>query len=118
MAESDTASGQVIRGQLDHHAVAGKDTDVVLAHAPAQMPKDLVTVLQLHLELRVWQGLQNRSFNGNRIRILSSWSCLGGRRRCYTTTSTLLLLLCLCLLNQIQYLISYTQRGSPYLPGE
>lgn len=108
MAESDASTGQVVRGEFNHDTVTRKYSNVVLAHAATQVAKNLVTVLQLHLELRVWQGLKNRPFDGDRIRVLPSWSRLRGCGRRYATTSTLLLLLCLCFLNQIQYLISYT----------
>ena len=54
-----SAAGQVVRRQLHHDPVIGKDTDVVHPHLAADVREDLVTVLKLHLEHRVRQRLDD-----------------------------------------------------------
>jgi hypothetical protein len=46
----DPASGQVVRGQLDLHLVAGEDPNVVLPHLTGDGGKDIVTAVDLHSE--------------------------------------------------------------------
>src|SRR3990170_2363310 len=54
-AIGDAALGQIVRGQLDQHFVAGQHADAVLAHLAGGMAKDLVAVLQLYAEHGVGQ---------------------------------------------------------------
>src|SRR5689334_8124873 len=59
VAVDDPATGQVVGGQLHHHAVLGEDPDVVLAHLAADVGEDLVPVAELHSEHRVGEGLHD-----------------------------------------------------------
>jgi hypothetical protein len=45
--------------QLHDHLVTGQDADVVHPHLPADVGEDVVSVLQLHAELRVREGLRH-----------------------------------------------------------
>src|SRR4051794_14767439 len=55
----DPASGEVVGRQLHHHAVLGKDPDVVLTHLAADVGQDLVTVAQLDPEHCVRKSLDD-----------------------------------------------------------
>jgi NhaP-type Na+/H+ or K+/H+ antiporter len=66
VAVDDAAAGQVVRRQLDHHPVLGEDPDVVLTHLAADVCEDPVSVLQLHAEHRVRQGLDDPAFDLDR----------------------------------------------------
>ncbi len=63
VAVDDPAAGQVVRGQLNDHAVLREDADVVLAHLARNMGKHLVTVAQLNAEHRVGQRFDHGSFD-------------------------------------------------------
>jgi hypothetical protein len=46
---SDSPSGQVVRGELDFHAVTGEDADVVLTHLSRDRREDImVSLVELH----------------------------------------------------------------------
>ncbi len=49
------ASGEIIRLQIDRHAVALKDADVVLPHLPAHVGQDFVSIFEFYAERRVRQ---------------------------------------------------------------
>lgn len=101
MTEGDPTTSQIVWGKLHYDAVAGEHTNVVLPHPAAKVPKHLMTVFQLHLELRVWKRFKDCALNRDRIGILPTRTALGG---CHSgldaAASTLLLLTVLCLLNQ------------------
>src|SRR5690242_19538966 len=59
VAVDDPATGQVVGGELHHHAVLGEDPDVVLAHLAADVGEDLVPVAQLHAEHPIGEGLHD-----------------------------------------------------------
>src|SRR4051812_5960471 len=59
VAVDDASSGQVVRRELDHHAVLGEDPDVVLTHLAADVREDPVPVLQLHAKHRVGERLDD-----------------------------------------------------------
>jgi hypothetical protein len=107
MPERDAASGQVVGGQFDDHAVAWQDTDVVLPHPPTKVPKHLVTILQLNLEHRVWERFENLAFHGDRIRIGAAWT-LGWRRSWYCRADRFS---CLLFLYQNQFPLSRIDRN-------
>ncbi len=93
MAEGNPTTSQIVRGELDHNAVARKHTDIVLSHAATKMSEHLVAILQFDLELRVGQRLKHGALNSDRIRILPSWSRLSGCGcRLNTAASAFLLL--------------------------
>src|SRR5687768_2448884 len=50
VAVGDAASVEVVRRELDLHAVPWKDPDVVAAHLAADVAEHLVLVVELHLE--------------------------------------------------------------------
>jgi len=77
VAIDDAAAVQVIRAELDGHAVAGKDADEVLAHAAGDVREDLVLILELDLEQRVGQGLDDRCHYFNRIFLRQTLSSEG-----------------------------------------
>src|SRR6476619_712059 len=51
--------GQIIRGQLDEHLVAGQHANPVLAHLAGGVAEDFVAVLELHAEHGVGQQLDH-----------------------------------------------------------
>src|ERR1700709_723628 len=55
----DATPGEVVRGELHHHAVLGEDPDVVLAHLAADVGEHLVSVGQLDPEHGVGEGLHD-----------------------------------------------------------
>src|SRR5204862_7510636 len=55
----DPTPVEVVRGELDLHPIGGQDADVVAAHLARDVPEDLVLVVELDLEHRVWEGLDN-----------------------------------------------------------
>src|SRR5680860_404913 len=61
----DAAAVEVIRGQLDLHAVARQDADVVPAHLAGDVPEDLVVVVELDAEHRVREGLYDLALHLN-----------------------------------------------------
>src|SRR5579875_4189438 len=77
VAVHNAAAVEVIRAELDGHAIAGENADEVLAHASGDMRENLVLVLELHLEQRVRQGLQDRCHYLNRIFLRQTLSSKG-----------------------------------------
>src|SRR5947199_749068 len=63
----DPAPGQVVRRQLDLHAIARQDPDEVHPHLAADVREHLVAVLELHPEHRVGQRLDHRSLDLDRV---------------------------------------------------
>src|SRR5450830_710335 len=63
VAVDDPAAGQVVRAQLNDHAVLGEDPDVVLTHLARDVGEHSVAVGQLHAKHRVRQGLDNAAFD-------------------------------------------------------
>jgi len=63
VAIDDPAATQVIRTQLDDHAIAWQYPDVVHPHLAADVSQNLVPVVELHPEERVGQGLNYRALN-------------------------------------------------------
>src|SRR5262245_17477028 len=63
----DPASGQVVRRQLDLHAVARQDPDEIHPHLAADVREHLVAVLELYPEHRVGQRLDHRSLDFDRV---------------------------------------------------
>ena len=62
-----SAAGQVIRGKLNHHPVTRKDPDEIHPDLPRNVRQNLVTVLQLYAEHRVWQRFDHCSLNLNYV---------------------------------------------------
>lgn len=54
--------GQIVRRHFHFHFVAGKNTDVILAHAAGNMGGDGMAILELHSEGGVRQGIHHRAF--------------------------------------------------------
>src|SRR3954469_646245 len=59
----DPAAVEVVGRELDDHAVAGEDADVVHAHLPRDVREDLVAVGELDPEHGVREGLDNRALD-------------------------------------------------------
>src|SRR5918995_4374558 len=59
----DPAPRQVVRRELDQHAVPGKDPDVVHPHLPRDVRQHVVPVLELHPEHRVREWFGDRSLD-------------------------------------------------------
>src|SRR4051794_4337572 len=57
MSIRDPAAGQIVRRQLDCHAVAGRDADIVLPHLSRYMRQQIVAILELYSKLRVGERL-------------------------------------------------------------
>src|SRR5207249_4910772 len=63
----DPASGQVVRRELDLHAVARQDPDEVHPHLAVHVREHLVAVLELHPNHRIGQRLDHRSLDLDRV---------------------------------------------------
>src|SRR6266849_1597841 len=63
----DPAPGEVVRRQLDLHAIARQDPDEVHPHLPADVREHLVAVLELDPEHRVRQRLDHRPLDLDRV---------------------------------------------------
>ena len=63
VAVDDAATVQVVRAQLDDHAVLGKDADVMLAHLPGDVREHHVAVVELHPETRIRKRLRDRALD-------------------------------------------------------
>src|SRR6185503_18370908 len=61
----DAAAAEVVGRELDLHAVAREDPDVVHSHLPRDVGEDLVPVLELDAEHGVGQRLDHRSLYQN-----------------------------------------------------
>ena len=72
----DPTLGQIIGGHLDLNAVAGQNTDAVLAHLACRMCDDLMAVFQLDPKRRIGQeflhdtGKFERIFLGHVVSII------------------------------------------------
>src|SRR5689334_21129382 len=55
----DPPSIEVVRRQLDLDPVSGKDADVVPPHLAGDVSEDFVPIVELNLEHRVWEGLED-----------------------------------------------------------
>src|SRR5881628_2767246 len=66
-AISDAPPREVVRRQLDLHAVARQDADEVHPHLPADVREHLVSVLELDPEHRVGQRLHHRALDLDRV---------------------------------------------------
>src|SRR5438874_10852923 len=60
VAVDDSAAGQVVRREFYCYLISGENPDEVLAHLAGNVREDLVLVLQLDAEHRVWQRLDDR----------------------------------------------------------
>src|SRR3954468_14513280 len=91
VAVGDATPVEVVRRELDLHAVAGKDADVVAPHLAGDVPEDLVVVVELHAEHRVREGLGDLALHLNLVFLcqgaVKSTSSLGARRPVGTTGS-------------------------------
>ena len=67
MPKGHSSLGQVVRRQLDRHAVACQHLYVVLAHLARQVSQHLVAFGYLDFERRVAHALNDGSFNGDHI---------------------------------------------------
>src|SRR5690242_1003102 len=67
VAVGDATPAEVVRRELDLHAVAGEDADVVHAHLPGDVREHLVPVLELHAEHGVGQGFDDRPLDEDRV---------------------------------------------------
>lgn len=63
VAVDDASTREVIGGQLDDYAILWEDADVVLTHLAGNVGQNLVAVVQLDTEHRVWQGFNNATLN-------------------------------------------------------
>ena len=61
MSECDTSFAEVVWRHLNLHLVAGKDLDVVHTHLSGDVGGDDVTVLKLHTEHCVTEGLDDHA---------------------------------------------------------
>src|SRR4051812_6041669 len=59
VAVDDAGAVEVVRRQLDAHAVARQDADAEAAHLPGDVAEDHVIVVELHAEHRVGVGLDD-----------------------------------------------------------
>ena len=82
VAVDDTATGQIVGGQLHDHAVSREDTDVVLTHFARNMGENLVSVGQLNAKHRVGKSLDylaldldDAVFLGHSLTIASVGEC-------------------------------------------
>src|SRR5262245_7249991 len=67
VAVRDAAAAEVVGRELDLHAVAGQDPDVVHPHLPGDVSEHLVPVLELDTEHRVRQRLHHRPLHEDRV---------------------------------------------------
>ena len=59
VAVDDAAAVEVVRAELNRDAVAGEDTNEVLAHASGDVCEGLMLVFKLDLEQRIGQRLDD-----------------------------------------------------------
>lgn len=62
MPIDDTCAMEVVRRDLDAYAVAGEDADAEPPHLARHVAEHLVTVVELHAEHRVREGLYDLPF--------------------------------------------------------
>src|SRR5205814_4450573 len=75
------APRQVVRGELDEHLVPGQDPDEVLAHLAGDVRQHLVLVLELHLEHRVRQRLDDGGCDLDRVFLRHAPSSISSETR-------------------------------------
>ena len=63
----DTTPGQVVRGHLNCHLIAGQDADEVHAQLAGDVSQDDVAVADVHVERGVGQGLGHNAFQLDHI---------------------------------------------------
>ena len=73
MPEGDPAFGQIIGGNLNLNPVTRGDADEVLAHLSADVCKDFMSVLQLHLVHGCREDLIDDTVNLNEILVFFCW---------------------------------------------
>src|SRR5687767_2731692 len=66
-AERDSALGEVIGRHFHVHAVAGQNTDTVLAHLAGGVGQHFVLVVQFDPEHRIWEQLGHRPRKFNKV---------------------------------------------------
>src|SRR3954470_12215971 len=90
MAIHDARPVEVVRRQLDAHAIAGKDADAEAAHLARDVPEDRVPVVELDAEHRVRQRLHHLALEldllflghgGRTVSVARARSAVVGRRR-------------------------------------
>ena len=59
MAESDTALGEVVRGEFEGDFIAGQNADSVAAESASQVRKHQTFVLKLHTEFTAGEFLDD-----------------------------------------------------------
>ncbi len=57
----DAAAGQIVGRDFHLHPVAGKNSDVVLAHLATQMPEHLVAVVEFNAKMATFEGFDSFS---------------------------------------------------------
>src|SRR5512132_4007692 len=91
VAVGDATPAEVVGGELDLHAVAGENPDVVHPHLPGDVCEHLVPVLELDAEHGVRQRLDYRSLHQDRVvfglgqdfhRLRDSWGSGASNERC------------------------------------
>ena len=75
-APGDPAAGQVIRGQLHRHLVAGQNPDEIHSELSGNMRQNHVSISNVYLERRVRQGLDNHAFHFNHVGFCQTLSLL------------------------------------------
>ena len=78
----DSSAGQIVRGELDDNPVSGKNTDVVLPHLAGKMAKHVIATFEFDGKHRIRQRRDDRSINGNRVRVRFRRADFS-RRRCF-----------------------------------
>lgn len=63
----NATSGEVIRGDLDLHAVTRQNTNAVHTHLSGAVSENLVSIFQFDLEHGIWQRLDHGPFQDNRV---------------------------------------------------
>lgn len=53
-AIGDSALSKIVRGQLNRHAVAGDNTDVMLPHLASNVSYNYVAVFEFNAKLSTW----------------------------------------------------------------
>lgn len=93
-AEGDAAFGQIVGGDLHGNLVAGKNSDVVLAHLSGNVGHHDVAVLKLHSEGGVGQELKHGAlhfdtfFFCHRFSVNSSFGSRRFKKRLHYTPRT------------------------------
>ena len=67
VAENNAAFGEIVRGHLNGHAIAGQDTDAVFAHLSSRVGQRLMPVVELHKKPGVGQHLEDGAFEFDQI---------------------------------------------------